>query len=175
MKPPIVLEPHDPHWADLFDEEREALKRVGRGILEIHHIGSTAIPGIAAKPIIDMLVVLEGHGDGLANVEPMQRLGYEYRGEGGIAGRHYFRKGSPHTHHVHMFEAGHPEVSRDLRFRDYLRAHADEARAYEALKRELAARFGSNTFLYCEAKQEFCERIKGLAWAAATAPSTRST
>jgi GrpB-like predicted nucleotidyltransferase (UPF0157 family) len=175
MKRPIVLAPHDPHWADLFDEEREALKRVGRGIVEIHHIGSTAIPGIAAKPIIDILVVLARHEDGPANVEPMQRLGYEYRGEGGVAGRHYFRKGSPHTHHVHMFEAGHPEVGRDLRFRDYLRAHRDEARAYEALKRQLAARFGSNTLLYCEAKQEFCERIKRLASAAATAGSRHST
>jgi GrpB-like predicted nucleotidyltransferase (UPF0157 family) len=74
-----------------------------------------------------------------------------------------------------MFEAGHPEIGRDLRFRDYLRAHPDEARAYEALKGQLAARFGSNTLLYCEAKQEFCERIKRLASAAATAGSRRST
>jgi GrpB-like predicted nucleotidyltransferase (UPF0157 family) len=160
MKPPIILEPHDPLWAVLFARERDALKDVCRGITEIHHIGSTAIPGIAAKPIIDMLVVLARHEDGLANVEAMQRLGYEYRGEGGVTGRHYFRKGNPHTHHVHMYETGHPEVGRNLRFRDYLRSHPKDAWAYEALKRELAARYVSDTLSYSRAKDEFCERIE---------------
>jgi GrpB-like predicted nucleotidyltransferase (UPF0157 family) len=163
MKPPIVLEPHDPHWAALFEQEREALQGAGSGIVEIHHIGSTAVPSVAAKPIIDIMVVVERHADGLANVAAMQQLGYEYRGEGDVAGRHYFRKGSPHTHHVHMYEAGHPEIGRHLRFRDYLRVHPDDARAYEALKRELAARYVSDTFRYSAAKDEFCEHIERLA------------
>ena len=129
----------------------------------IHHIGSTSIPGIAAKPIIDILVALHRDEDGQACADAMQELGYEYRGDGGIPGRHYFRKGDPHTHHVHMWVEGHPEFERHLRFRDYLRPHPDEARAYEALKRELAARFGSDTYSYSLAKDAFCARIDRLA------------
>src|SRR5262245_35383074 len=127
MKPPIVLLPHDPQGAVIFEAERDAIcSTCGNLILELHHIGSTAIPGIAA---------------------------------GGIEGRHYFRRGNPQTHHVHMFAKGHAEISRHLRFRDYLRSHPDEARAYEALKRELAARFVSNTLAYSNAKADFCARI----------------
>jgi len=127
MKAPIVLLPHDPQWTDLFEAERRAIERLGGWFQSIHHIGSTAIPGIAAKPIIDILVILERSEDGVACADAMQTLGYEYRGDGGIPGRHYFRKGNPHTHHVHMWEAGRPEIGRHLRFRDYLRAHPEDA------------------------------------------------
>ena len=163
MKAPIALKSYDPHWPVLFEIERQAMQRSGGWFKAMHHVGSTSIPGMAAKPIIDILVVLDRHEDGLACVDAMRGLGYEYRGESGIAGRHYFRKGSPRTHHVHMFAAGHPEAGRHLRFRDYLRAHPDEARAYEALKRMLAARFGSDTYSYSKAKDEFCARIERLA------------
>src|SRR4026208_1475727 len=125
MKAPIALKSYDPDWPVLFEIERQAMQRSGGWFKAVHHVGSTSIPGMAAKPIIDILVVLDLHEDGLACVDAMRQLGYEYRGESGLAGRHYFRKGSPHTHHVHMFAAGHPEAGRHLRFRDYLRAHPD--------------------------------------------------
>lgn len=163
---PIRLVPHDPRWAASFEAERAALAAAGGGLLaELHHVGSTAIPGIAAKPVIDILAVLARPGDGLACVPAMQALGYEYRGANGIAGRHYFNRGVPHTHHVHMLPAQHPEVGRLLRFRDHLRANPEEARAYEALKQDLALRLGADRRAYSEAKSAFCARIDRLALA----------
>ncbi len=164
MKAPIVLTPYDPIWADLFETERSAMERIDLGWFSaIHHVGSTAIPGIAAKPIIDILVALRCDEDGSACAEAMLQLGYEYRGDGGIPGRYYYRKGNPHTHHVHMWVENHPDYKRHLRFRDYLRSHPEEASAYEALKRELAGRFVSDTLSYSQAKNEFCLRIDALA------------
>lgn len=132
MKSPIVLEPHNAGWAALFDVERLAMENVNEGwFTSIHHVGSTSIPGIAAKPIIDILASLERDQDGPACIIAMEKLGYEYLGSGGISGRHYFRKGNPHTHHVHMFAESNPSFERHLRFRDFLRSHPFEARAYE--------------------------------------------
>lgn len=161
---PIVLVPHDPQWRDAFEMERDAiLGACGGRVKAVHHIGSTAIPGIAAKPIIDIMPVLARYEDGAACIEPMNGLGYAYRGDGGIEGRYYFTKGSPRTHHVHIFAANHPEIDRHLRFRDYLRAHPDEAHRYEVLKRQLAVSFAVNGEAYTEAKGEFSARIDRLA------------
>lgn len=161
MKPEIVLEPHNPSWAAAFEAERLAMERIDEGWFKaIHHVGSTSIPGIVAKPIIDILVALHRDEDGPACGGAMKNLGYDYRGDGGIAGRHYYRKGNPHTHHVHMWVESNPEYQRHLRFCDYLRRHPDEARAYEALKKELAARFRSDTMSYSLAKNEFCQRVE---------------
>ncbi|WP_164844716.1 GrpB family protein [Brucella pituitosa] len=138
-------------------------KRRSRWFRAIHHVGSTSIPGIVAKSIIDILVALKRDEDGLVCAEAMRGLGYEYRGDGGIPGRHYYRKGDPHTHHVHMWVESNPEFGRHLRFRDYLSSHPKEAQAYETLKRELAERFVWDTFSYATAKNEFCQRIDRLA------------
>jgi GrpB-like predicted nucleotidyltransferase (UPF0157 family) len=163
-KPAIVLVPHDPRWAQAFEEARAAIMGAcGEHVLEVLHVGSTAIPGIAAKPVIDMMPLLRRHEDGFACVPAMAALGFEFRGEAGLCGRHYFIKGQPRTHHVHMYQSDHPEVGRHIRFRDYLRQHPAQAFAYEALKRELAARFGSDTRAYSDAKSEFCARIEQLA------------
>jgi GrpB-like predicted nucleotidyltransferase (UPF0157 family) len=163
-KPPIVLVPHDPEWAQAFDQARAAIMQAcGDHVLNVLHVGSTAIPGIAAKPVIDMMPLLHRHEDGFACVGAMEALGYEFRGDGGLSGRHYFIKGQPRTHHVHMYASDHPEVGRHVRFRDYLRLHPSDARAYESLKRELAARFNTDTRAYSEAKTEFCARIERLA------------
>lgn len=167
MNRPIILVPYDARWPAAFAIERDAILRACGGVIRaVHHVGSTSIPGIAAKPVIDILPVLLRHEDGLGCVEAMTALGYEARGEAGIRGRHFFRKGDPRSHHVHMFADGHPEIGRHLRFRDYLRAHPDEARAYESLKRALAARFVTDTRGYADAKDEFCARIDRLALAA---------
>ncbi len=164
MKRLIVLAPYDPQWPGLFAIERDAILRAcGDLIRAVHHVGSTSIPGIAAKPVIDVMAVLARHADGLACIPAMERLGYESRGAAGIEGRHFFRKGDPRSHHVHMFADGHPEIGRHLRFRDYLIAHPDELRAYEALKRELAARFVDDVGAYADAKDDFCHRIDRLA------------
>jgi len=146
MKAPIDLTPYDPTWTALFETERIVMQKANMGWFRaVHHVGSTAIPGIAAKAIIDILVALRCDEDGRACADAMLQLGYEYRGDGGIPGRHYYRKGTPHTHHVHMWEENHQEFARLLRFRDYLRSHPREALSYEALKRDLAVRFVSDT------------------------------
>ncbi len=164
IKREILLEPHNPSWAAAFEAERLAMESVDEGWFKaIHHVGSTSIPGIVTKPIIDILVGLYRDADGPACAGAMKNLGYDYRGDGGISGRHYYRKGSPHTHHVHMWVESNPEYQRHLRFCDYLRRHPDEARAYEALKKELAVRFRSDTMSYSLAKNEFCQRVERLA------------
>jgi GrpB-like predicted nucleotidyltransferase (UPF0157 family) len=166
-KSPIVLVAHDPDWARVFQDARAAIMEACSGhVLEVHHVGSTAIPGIAAKPVIDILGLLRRHEDGFACAPAMAALGYEFRGEAGVSGRHYFSKREPGRHHIHLYQSDHPEVGRHIRFRDYLREHPREAAAYQALKRKLAARFGSDTRSYCDAKSEFCARIEQLALAA---------
>ena len=160
MKTPIVLVPHDPHWEASFEATRRAwLSACGDIVIDASHTGSTAIPGIAAKPIIDILVCVRRYEDGLLCVGGMASLEFDYRGSRGIEGRHYFRKGDPHTHHTHVCAADHSLAERYLRFRDYLREHLGAALEYENLKRELAARTGSNTLAYSNAKSDFCDRI----------------
>jgi GrpB-like predicted nucleotidyltransferase (UPF0157 family) len=167
----IVLVPHDPAWPAHFAAARDEILSACAGlVIEVHHVGSTSIPGIAAKPIIDMMPIVRRFEDGAACAGGLRELGYEYRGEYGIAGRHYFVRGDPRSHQVHMYAADHPEVERHLRFRDYLRTHPDERAAYESLKRDLATRFGNDMQAYAAAKTPFCERIDRLARAAAEAP-----
>jgi GrpB-like predicted nucleotidyltransferase (UPF0157 family) len=160
----IVLAPYDPAWPSQFAAARAEILSVCNGlVIEVHHIGSTSIPGIAAKPIVDMMPVVRHFEDGAACVGGLQELGYEYRGEYGIAGRHYLVRGVPRSHQIHMYAADHWEVERHLLFRDYLRMHADKRDAYERLKRELAARFGDDRQAYAAAKTPFCDRVVHLA------------
>ena len=166
----ITLVPHDPSWAAAFEREAAAIRAaLGDVPITLHHIGSTAIPGIVAKPVIDILGVvtrieeLDVHGHRLVS------LGYEAMGEFGIPGRRYFRKDSSdgvRTHQVHTFGAGSPEIQRHIDFRDYLRAFPDAAADYAALKRGLAARSGADIVRYADAKTEFVRDIerRAAAW-----------
>jgi len=165
----IVVVPHDPQWSKLFEDAVEELTAIlGWEILAVHHIGSTAIHGILAKPIIDVLVEVQAieRIDGFNDV--MVERGYIPKGAFGIAGRRFFIKGTEthRTHHVHMFERGEPRVDRHLRFRDYLRAHPDEAEAYGRLKEGLARRFPHDIDGYMAGKDEFIKEIerKAEAW-----------
>ncbi len=129
----VRVVPYDPAWPAEARAEAARLKAVlGEEAVAVHHFGSTAVPGLAAKPIIDLLVEVRDI-DGIdAFNTALAALGYEARGENGIPGRRYFVRGSPdvHTHHVHMFQAGGMEVTRHLAVRDYLRARPAEAEAY---------------------------------------------
>lgn len=141
---------------------------LGDEVVAIHHIGSTAIPNTWAKPIIDILVeVHDIERIDEFNEEMLQR-GYMPRGEFGIPGRRYFRKGSDEarTHHVHAFQTGHPEIERHLNFRDYLIAHPEEAQAYGRLKGILARQFPEAIGCYTEAKSGFIEEMdrRASAW-----------
>jgi len=142
---------------------REAL-----GAVVVEHIGSTAVPGLLAKPIIDLLAGLSPLDVG-PGVAAMEALGYEYLGEYGIPGREFFRKGGEQrTHHVHAVELGGAHWVRHVAFRDYLRAHPDEAARYGAAKVEAAAAVGEDWEGYWEVKEPVATEIqtRALAWAA---------
>lgn len=160
----VELVVHDPAWQTKFADMRTTmLDACAPWVTEVHHVGSTSIPAIMAKPVIDMMPVVAAAEDGAACVPGMEGLGFEYRGDAGIPGRLFFRKGEPRSHHVHLFPVDHSEVGRLLRFRDYLIAHPEMARAYEALKQELAERFRDDIATYAAAKDPFCLRIEELA------------
>ena len=160
-------------WPHVFEREAAAILAACRPwISEVHHIGSTSVPGLAAKPILDLLPVAAGPAEALEAVSAMTELGYLYRGENGIAGRFYFDRvvDGRTVMHVHMFPAGHPEVQRHLVFRDHLRMNPDVAREYERLKKELASRYRDDRRAYTDSKAAFitaaieeAERLEGLA------------
>jgi GrpB-like predicted nucleotidyltransferase (UPF0157 family) len=156
----IEIAPYDPAWPDAFERERAAiLGALGDLVFAIEHVGSTAVPGLGAKPIIDIMIGLRDLAGHVRCVAPLQSLGYEHKGEFGIPGRHYFRRPvrGPRTHQLHMVEHGRDFWVRHLLFRDYLRRNPDEAAAYQRLKLRLAARFGTDVEGYTEAKTEFIE------------------
>ena len=159
--PAILLREYDPAWPRLFAEEKaRVLAAIGEYISTIEHIGSTAVPGLGARPIIDLLVGVAHFSAAERCVEPLRRLGYGFLGEAGIPQRYFFRKPDTsswidRTHTIHLVQEGSPEWKRMLLFRDYLRAHPEEADAYFALKQAQAARLDENNLAYPEAKSEF--------------------
>lgn len=156
----VALADSDARWAELFRVEEQRLRRaIGHLVVDIQHFGSTAIPGIKAKPILDILVGLPAFDDGALLVEPMTGLGYDYVGTEMVPNDHLFGLGAPRTHLVHaVVHLGH-HWTRNLRFRDRMRADTALAAAYEALKVELAARFSDSRAEYTAAKQAFIDKI----------------
>jgi len=160
----VRLVPYRGEWAQLFCKERaRLLAAIGEYVLDIQHVGSTAIPGLPAKPILDIGVAVAEFEAARVCIAPLEALGYTYRGEHGIPRRHYFVREPPRTHHLHMHEIASPEWGRLVLFRDYLLAHPDVAEAYGALKRELARRHSHDRGAYTEAKTAFVENVLGRA------------
>ena len=156
----VRLTPHTERWHDLFAEEEERLRgAVGEYALAVEHVGSTSICGLRAKPIIDIAVAVREVADAGKCVSPLERIGYEYRGEQGIPGRHFFRKGDPRTHHLHLVEMGGDLWRNHLLFRDYLRRRREAREKYEELKLELARKHKEDREAYTEGKAEFIERV----------------
>jgi GrpB-like predicted nucleotidyltransferase (UPF0157 family) len=165
---------YDNAWGAMFKEEKHKLSRaLGDEVVEVHHIGSTAIPQMWAKPTIDILVVVRDIEKVDKHNRSMTAIGYAAMGEYGISGRRFFTKGqSSRTHHVHVFQEGSPQIERHLRFRDFMIAHPSEAARYAELKRELAERFKSDIDSYCEGKDAFIRDIdaKASIWARKKGP-----
>lgn len=159
----VEVVPYDPEWPHLFEVESARIKKVlGDNCFEIHHIGSTAVLGLAAKPIIDMIpVVRDIRLVDQAN-ERMEQLGYEVRGENGILFRRFFSKNSDHLKekfHLHIFEEGASDIERHLKFRDWINSHPEDKKAYAALKKELAVRYPEDIFNYVCGKDAFVAAI----------------
>lgn len=165
----IRVAAHDSAWAGRFSEAAEALAQAFGAVVAIHHIGSTSVPGLAAKPIIDLCVEIDTLARADAREADVVALGYEALGEHGLPRRRYYRReeNGERTHHVHLWAAGDPEVARHLAFRDYLIAHPDVADRYGDLKTALAAQFEWDVDGYIAGKDAFVEdiEVQALRWA----------
>lgn len=164
----IEVVSYDPAWPDLFENEDLLLKSIFSEIfVAVHHIGSTSVPGLAAKPTIDIILVVKDIGMVDKFNDQMEKLGYEAWGEYGIAGRRFFVKGeNKRTHHVHAFQEDSQEIARHLCFRDYLKSHSDEAKKYAELKIKLAKKFACDRRGYVENKKDYVKLLekKAIAW-----------
>ena len=159
----VEVVPHNPNWRNEFEAEAKQIAVVlGETLVAVHHIGSTAIHGIYAKPVIDLLVEVRDITEVDARSSAMELLGYEAMGEFGIPGRRYFRKDNQEgirTHQIHTFESGSPQIKRHLAFRDFMNAHPEEAQKYSELKRKLAAEHTNNMDGYMDGKDDFIKEI----------------
>jgi GrpB-like predicted nucleotidyltransferase (UPF0157 family) len=152
---------YDAAWPTTFVALRRPIwEAVRNAALAIEHVGSTAVPGLAAKPVIDMDIVVQSHSALRTVIERLAALGYAHRGNLGIEGREAFAcpPGSP-PHHLYACVAGSTALRNHLHVRDWLRSHPQTAAAYGALKKELAARFRDDVDAYVEGKTRFLLEI----------------
>ena len=159
----ITVVNYDPEWPSKYARERDYIAQILKdNCISIYHIGSTSVPGLAAKPIIDIMAVVRSleEVDGVA--VKFQELGYEYLGEFGITGRRYLRKGGDErTHQIHIFQANDwNNISRHLAFRDYMRTHEKERDEYAKIKIGLAQEFPNDIGGYCDGKGDFVHKIE---------------
>ena len=161
----MVVSPYDERWVSLFEEEAASLEEVlGEQVIDIHHFGSTAVPGMVAKPIIDILLVVRDISLIDSFNADLQTFGYEAKGENGIPGRRFFQKGGDRrTHHLHIYQAGNPEIERHLAFKDYLRTHSAVSKEYGELKEQLSQQFPFDIESYIQGKEKLASKIQGAA------------
>lgn len=166
MSQHITVIEHNPLWIKKYEEESSLIKSIlTNNCIAIYHIGSTSVKDLAAKPIIDIMVVvrsLEKVDDAAKN---FLKIGYEYLGEFGMTGRRYLRKGGDErTHQIHIFQADDwNNIGRHLAFRDYMRTHEKEREEYAKIKIELAKKFPYDIDGYCDGKENFVREIEELA------------
>lgn len=155
---------YDGEWPKLYQIEVTRLQNVlGHEIVSAHHIGSTAIPGMSAKPIIDILLEVRGISKVDEYNDDMMKLGYRPRGELGIPGRRYFSRVEPvevRTHHIHAYQSGNKSIERHLAFRDYMVVHPKDAREYAQLKMDLAKKFPLDIDGYIKGKESYVDDME---------------
>jgi len=165
----VIIRKHNEKWPQMFKEEAYLIKEVfGDELVEIHHIGSTSVTGLKAKPIIDIMPVVKRIEKVDYFNKQMEQIGYEALGEFGIKGRRYFRKGAEiRTHQIHVFQIDNKiDIDRHLAVRDYLRIHAEDAKQYGDLKEDLAKMFPNDIQSYGNGKDSFVKELetKAISW-----------
>lgn len=155
--------PYSKIWPGMFRAEAARITAVlGDEVVAVHHIGSTAVPGMSAKPIMDILLEVRGISRLDRPAPEMACMGYGAKGEFGIPGRRFFVKPDEArpTHHVHAYGVGDPEIERHLAFRDYVISHPEDARDYARLKEDLARRFPADIEGYVDGKDAFVSAVE---------------
>ena len=165
---PVRLVPHNPQWADLARQEGVRIQdATGPVVIDVHHVGSTAVPGIAAKPTLDLLLVAASLAefDGLRPV--LEKLGYAWHGEYGLTGRRYCTLTCTETDerrvNLHAYAEGDPSIARHLAFRDHLRARPDVAAAYDREKARCAALHPNDSHAYTDCKAAWIRAVEAKA------------
>ncbi|MBK9973772.1 MAG: GrpB family protein [Planctomycetes bacterium] len=185
MPDTIFLVDYNPHWPAMFTAEQRSLEQACPALfLQIHHVGSTSVAGLAAKPVIDILAVVadqslldvaqedaaipgqnraidpRGNASHVAMVRAVSGLGFTYRGENGLPGRIYFQRRQDGVGaHLHIVAKGSWFVAEQLAFRDWLRANPSDAQAYQELKRNLASQFAHDRVAYTMEKSDFISQV----------------
>lgn len=157
----VEIQDYDSDWPALFDRiRRRVIEAVGLRGVSVEHIGCTAVPGLAAKPIIDVDVVVDSSNRVAATMHRLEVIGYRHEGDLGVSGREAFKPpaGLPY-HHLYVVLRGCQQHQRHVAFRDHLRRHSDDAARYGEVKKALAVRFGSDRDDYTEAKWEVIDDI----------------
>jgi GrpB-like predicted nucleotidyltransferase (UPF0157 family) len=161
----VIIQDYDPLWPQQFQTLRSRIAAILDGLVTaIEHVGSTSVPGLAAKPIIDIDVLLKSSVKLPLVITRLSSLGYEHRGDLGIAGRESFRAPPGDLrHHLYVCPSASQEYGRHIAFRDHLRTHQEDANAYATLKRQLADKIGADREAYTQAKGNFVVDILGRA------------
>lgn len=156
----VFLVPWTEDWTKAFLIEKKQIQNaIGQYAVAVHHIGSTAVKGLSAKPIIDIAVEIEYFSDGENCATYLEDLGYAYKGTNILPDRHYFNKGEPRTHQIHMYETGNRFLLAQLQFRDYLRSNEAARTDYQALKIKLAKANKFNKHKYADEKTNFINTV----------------
>jgi len=154
----VKLETYNPKWILEYEKEKVIIENcIRENIIDIQHVGSTSIEGLAAKPIIDIAIGISSLEEGYKCIEPLEQRGYVYKGEAGISGRLFFSKGDLHntTHHIHVEQIDNINWRNQILFRDYLRLYADIRNEYDELKKKLALEYANDRETYTLEKSEF--------------------
>ncbi|MFD1929577.1 GrpB family protein [Sporosarcina siberiensis] len=147
-------------WPKEFLLEKDRIQsEIGQYVVGIHHIGSTAVKGLKAKPIIDIAVEIKDFNDGKHCIAPLESLGYSYRGINILPDRHYFNKAEPRTHQIHMYQKGNKFLVEQLKFRNYLRSNDNAKMEYEELKIKLSKVNKHNKHKYADEKTDFISSV----------------
>lgn len=163
MSQHIIVLDYNPNWPLEYEREKQKITSILNGnCVGIWHIGSTAVPGLAAKPVIDIMAAVQSLEAVDAAAKKFIKIGYEYLGEFGMPGRRYLRKGGDErTHQIHIFHISDREnLNRHLAFREFMRKHSKEREEYTTLKKLLAQKYPYDIDGYCDGKDEFVRKIE---------------